>query len=65
MVVGYLGEDGKERCLVVDLVIGVDGLYLIVRGLLNVFVVKEYFGYVFWRGIVCEVKVLFEMVRYF
>lgn len=65
VVVGYLGEDGKERCSVADLVIGADGLHSTVRGLLNAPVVKEYSGYVSWRGTVCEAKVSPETARYF
>ncbi|KAK4173241.1 hypothetical protein QBC36DRAFT_60359 [Triangularia setosa] len=65
LVVGYVGEDGKEESSVADLVIGADGLHSTVRNLVQAPVVKEYSGYVSWRGTVCVADVSPETARYF
>ncbi|GAB1316521.1 Zeaxanthin epoxidase, chloroplastic [Madurella fahalii] len=65
VVVGFVGQDGREESLTADFVIGADGVHSIVRTLLEVPVTKEYSGYVAWRGTVSEGDVSPEVVKYF
>ncbi|KAK0672353.1 hypothetical protein QBC41DRAFT_217333 [Cercophora samala] len=65
VVVGFLGECGEEGSSAADLVIGADGLHSSIRTLVNAPMVKEYSGYVSWRGTVYESDVSPETARYF
>ncbi|KAK4200884.1 hypothetical protein QBC40DRAFT_339447 [Triangularia verruculosa] len=65
LLVGFVGDDGREESCTADLVIGADGLHSTVRSLVQAPVVKEYSGYVSWRGSVCEVDVSVETASYF
>ncbi|EWC45351.1 hypothetical protein DRE_00750 [Drechslerella stenobrocha 248] len=56
---------GKEEQMTADLVIGADGIHSTVRNLIGVHTVKEYAGYVAWRGTVPEKLLSQETLEYF
>lgn len=65
VTVRYVGIDGTEDSITTDLVIGADGLHSTVRSLVHSPTIKEYSGYVSWRGVVAETDVSEETVKYF
>ncbi|OIW23616.1 FAD/NAD(P)-binding domain-containing protein [Coniochaeta ligniaria NRRL 30616] len=65
VTVGYVGIDGTEDSITSDFVIGADGLHSTVRSLVQAPTVKEYSGYVSWRGVVPETDVSEDTVNYF
>ncbi|KAK0708927.1 hypothetical protein B0T21DRAFT_387625 [Apiosordaria backusii] len=65
VVVSFVGEDGMEESFMADLVIGADGLHSTVRSLVQAPMVKEYSGYISWRGTVCEADVSPGTAGYF
>jgi len=65
VTVGFVGQDGVSDSLTADLVIGADGVHSTVRALVQAHTVKEYSGYVAWRGSVCESELPPETVDYF
>ncbi|KAB5572790.1 hypothetical protein GE09DRAFT_1170812 [Coniochaeta sp. 2T2.1] len=65
VTVDYVGVDGTENSITTGLVIGADGLNSTVRTLVNAPAIKEYSGYVSWRGVVPECEVSPEAVKYF
>ncbi|KAL2141945.1 hypothetical protein VTI28DRAFT_1780 [Corynascus sepedonium] len=65
VVVRFVGQDGTEGSLTADLVIGADGLHSTVRSLVGVPEVKEYSGYVAWRGTVAEKDLAPDVAEYF
>jgi 2-polyprenyl-6-methoxyphenol hydroxylase-like FAD-dependent oxidoreductase len=56
--------DGKEDTMTADLVIGADGGRSTVRTLLEIPTIKEYSGYVAWRGTVLEKDVSQDTAKY-
>ncbi|KAH6850706.1 hypothetical protein B0I37DRAFT_444688 [Chaetomium sp. MPI-CAGE-AT-0009] len=65
VTVSFVDQDGTEGSLTADLVIGADGVHSTVRTLLQVPTIKEYSGYVAWRGTVLERDLPPETVAYF
>jgi 2-polyprenyl-6-methoxyphenol hydroxylase-like FAD-dependent oxidoreductase len=65
VTVGFVGQDGVEESLTADLVIGADGQHSTVRTLLQAPAIKEYSGYVAWRGTVAERDLPPEVAEYF
>ena len=65
VTVGYVGVDGTEGSIATDMVIGADGLHSTIRSLVQAPTIKEYSGYVSWRGVVPEADVSEETVKYF
>jgi 2-polyprenyl-6-methoxyphenol hydroxylase-like FAD-dependent oxidoreductase len=65
VTVEFVGQDGVVGSLTADLVIGADGMHSTVRSLVQAPMVKEYSGYVAWRGTVCEHELPSETVQYF
>jgi 2-polyprenyl-6-methoxyphenol hydroxylase-like FAD-dependent oxidoreductase len=65
VTVGYVGIDGIEDSITCDFVIGADGVHSTVRSLVQAPMVKEYSGYVSWRGVVPETDVSEATVEYF
>ncbi|KAK4031787.1 zeaxanthin epoxidase, chloroplastic [Parachaetomium inaequale] len=65
ITISFVSQDGTEDSLTADLVIGADGLHSTVRTLLQAPTVKEYSGYVSWRGTVPEKDLPPATVQYF
>lgn len=65
VTVAFVDQDGKEGSIAADFVIGADGMHSTVRTLLQAPTIKEYSGYVAWRGTVPETEVSPETARYF
>ncbi|KAL2164674.1 hypothetical protein VTH06DRAFT_3891 [Thermothelomyces fergusii] len=65
VTVRFVGLDGAEGSLTADLVIGADGMHSTVRHLIGAPVVKEYSGYVAWRGTVAEGDLPPDVAEYF
>ncbi|KAK3297437.1 uncharacterized protein B0H64DRAFT_423581 [Chaetomium fimeti] len=65
ITVTFVDQDGTEDSLTADLVIGADGVHSTVRTLLQAPTIKEYSGYVAWRGTVLERDLTPETVAYF
>ncbi|KAK3302905.1 uncharacterized protein B0T15DRAFT_538526 [Chaetomium strumarium] len=65
VTVGFVGQDGVEGSLTADLVIGADGQHSTVRSLVQARAVKEYSGYVAWRGTVAERDLPPDVAEYF
>jgi 2-polyprenyl-6-methoxyphenol hydroxylase-like FAD-dependent oxidoreductase len=65
VTVSFLNQDGTEDALTANLVIGADGLHSTVRTLLQAPTIREYSGYVSWRGTVPEKDLPSEVVQYF
>ncbi|KAH6640998.1 hypothetical protein F5144DRAFT_641584 [Chaetomium tenue] len=65
VTVTFIDQDGTEDSLTADLVIGADGLHSTVRTLVQASTIKEYSGYVAWRGTVLERDLPPETVAYF
>ncbi|KAK4236504.1 zeaxanthin epoxidase, chloroplastic [Achaetomium macrosporum] len=65
VTVGFVGQDGVEGSLTADLVIGADGMHSTVRALVQAPTVKEYSGYVAWRGTVRESELPPDVAEYF
>ena len=65
ITVTFVDQNGTENSLTADLVIGADGLHSTVRTLVQAPTIKEYSGYVAWRGTVLERDLPPETVVYF
>lgn len=65
VTVGFVGKDGVSGSLTADLVIGADGMHSTVRDLVQAPTVKEYSGYIAWRGTVCESELPPRTIDYF
>ena len=65
VTVSFVDQDGTEDSITADFVIGADGLHSTVRALLQAPTIKEYSGYVSWRGTVPEKDLPAETVQYF
>jgi 2-polyprenyl-6-methoxyphenol hydroxylase-like FAD-dependent oxidoreductase len=65
VTVGYVDGIGNEHSITADFVIGADGLHSTIRSLVQAPTIKEYSGYVSWRGVVPESNLSEDTVKYF